>query len=158
MNINNQEPINKYINVLDVCGNNVSVLDTEVKYNPYYDIYNEFEIVKYVINHSTGDDNKLKYSIDKIECMTDNWVNEVYDIQYIKCNASDIGLNVGIDTEYKIYNRNKLASELFGIDCAGNTIFWFDEYLNETELKHNIKEIKNFCMRTNLINYADIKI
>ena len=130
MNINNQEPINKYINVLDVCGNDVLVLDTEVKYNPYYDIYNEFEIVKYVINYNMGDDNKLKYSIDKIECMT----------------------------EYLTYNRNKLASELFGIDCAGNTIFWFDEYLNETELKYQIKEIKNFCMRTNLINYADIKI
>lgn len=157
MNINNQEPINNYINVLDVCGNNVSVLDVDVNYD--IDNYNDFDTQRFIINHTTDLSGNLFYSIDRTENMTQNWINEIYTTQYVKCNAGDINLNVGIDTEYKIYNKNKLASELLGVDCAGNVLIWIDdEFLSDIDRHEQIKEIKNFCMRTNLINYADIKI
>jgi len=150
----NGEQLNTYVNVSDICGNCVSDLATDIN----YDIYNDFEIVKYVIYHTIDISGFLYYSIDRIDCITDNWVNEMYDVRYIKCNAGDINLNVGVDTEYKIYNKNKLSSELFGMDCAGNTIFWFEPYLNETEIREQVKLIKNFCMRTNLIKAQDIHI
>ena len=56
---------NNYINTIDMCGNNISVLDVDIN----YDIYNDFDIVKYSINHTTDICGCLYYSIDKIDCM-----------------------------------------------------------------------------------------
>ena len=147
------EPQNKYIDVVDISGSVVSVLDNEIN----YDIYNEFEIVKYTINHTTDMCGNLFYSIDKIPCMTDNYVAECYDIHYIN-SKTNIKVNIGTETEYKIFNKNKGASELFGMDLAGNVIFWFDCFLNDTELTQNLKQIKNESMRTGLIDAINIKI
>ena len=98
----NGEPLNTYVNVSDICGNCISDIN--------YDIYNDFEVVKYIIYHTIDISGSLYYSIDRIDCITDNWVNEMYDVRYIKCNAGDINLNVGVDTEYKIYNKKTKGS------------------------------------------------
>jgi len=148
------EPLNKYINVVDICGNNVSALDVDIN----YDIYSEFDVVKYSINHTTDISGCLYYSIDKIDCMTDAWVAETMGIHNVNC-ITGINLNVATDREYLTYNRNVIASELFKIDCAGNVIFYFtDEFLNETEKQNAIKEIKNYSIRSGLIKAIDIHI
>jgi len=145
---------NNYINTIDMCGNNISVLDVDIN----YDIYNDFDIVKYSINHTSDISGCLYYSIDKIDCMTNNFVAETMDIHNVNC-ITGINLNVATETEYLTYNRNVMASSLFNMDCAGNVIFYFaDEFLNETEKRTAIKEIKNYAIHTGLIKAIDIHI
>jgi hypothetical protein len=150
-------PQNKYINLVDISGNNVSILDTDVNYEYDMDCYDDFDIVKYSINHTLDESGKkLFYSMDKIDCMTNAWVAETMDLHRINYNG--IEMNIGTDTEYRIYNKNKLASELFGIDVAGNVVFYFNEFLNETEIKEQLKSIKNSAIHSGLIDYKNIKI
>jgi hypothetical protein len=147
-------PQNKYVNLVDICGNNVSVLNTDVNYD--MDCYDDFDIVKYSINHTLDVCGRLFYSMDRIGCMTNAWVAETMDIHRINYNG--IEMNIGTDTEYRIYNKNKLASELFGIDVAGNVVFYFNEFLNETEIKEQLKSIKNSSIHSGLIDYRNIRI
>lgn len=152
--MDSNEPLNNYVEVMDISGSIVSILDNYVN----FDIYNDFEIVKYVINHTTDNSGNLFYSIDKIDCMTQNWFNENYNSHFITTDADDICVNIGFDTQYLIYNKNELASKLFNTDLAGNIIFFWDEYHSQDEIKENLKSIKNYCMRTNLIDAVNIKI
>jgi len=149
------EPQNKYINLVDISGNNVSILDKDINYDiDYYD----YETKRYIIYHTLDVCGNLYYSLERTDYMTANWINEIYDTHYIKSKCGVI-VNVGTDTEYKIYNKNKLACELFGVDCAGNVVFWLDEeFLNETEIKEQLKSIKNSAIHSGLIDYRNIRI
>ncbi len=150
------EPQNKYINLVDICGNDVSILDTDVNYE--YDMDYDFDTKRYIIYHTLDVCGNLYYSIEQTDFQTNNWINDIYDTHYIKSKCGVI-VNVGTDTEYKIFNKNKLASELFGIDVAGNVLFWLDEeFLNETEIKEQLKSIKNSSIHSGLIDYRNIRI
>ena len=147
------EPLNTYVDVVDICGNNLSVLDVDIN----YDIYSEFDVVKYSINHTTDISGCLYYSIDKIDCMTDAWVAETMGIHNVNC-ITGINLNVATDTEYLTYNRNELACNLFNMDCAGNVIFYFSEFSTYADIQQQIKQIKNYSIRSGLIKAIDIHI
>lgn len=135
---------------MDICDNT---------YSNYNDIYSEYDVVKYFINHTIDICGNLFYSIDKVDCITDNWVNEMYDTRHIKSNVNDIYLTIGTDKEYLTYNRNELASKIFNVDVAGNVVFYFsNEFLNDVELYDQIKSIKNYAIRTGLVKAENIKI
>lgn len=149
------EPQNKYINLVDICGNDVSILDTDVNYE--YDMDYDFDTKRYIIYHTTDTNGNLYYSVEQTDYMTINWIHEIYDVKTIKYN--NINFSIATDTEYRIYNKNKLVDSIFNVECAGNVLFWIeDEYLNEIECKNVIKSIKNDAVRTGMVDYRNIRI
>ena len=112
---------------------------------------------KYILKYSYDENDKLAYSLDKIT-MTDNWVNDMYDIVDVSCATGCSDIIVATDTEYSKYkfNRNNVASVLFNKTLAGNVVFYFSSYMNEDDVSKELKEIKNYLVRNGLIDWNNI--
>jgi len=112
---------------------------------------------KYILKYSYDENDKLAYCMDKIT-MTDNWVNEMYDIVDVSCATGCSDIIVAIDTEYirHKFNRNNVASVLFGKPLAGNVVFYFSSFMNQDDINKELKEIKNYLVRNGLIDWKNI--
>ena len=130
-----------------------SVIEQSIEYDNDI-IYNT---TKYIIKYEYDENDKLVYSFDKI-MMTDNWLNELYDIVDVSCVTGCEDVIVATDIEYSRhkFNRNNVASILFGKPLAGNVVFYFNHYMNQDEINKELKNIKNYLMRNELINWKNI--
>jgi len=116
-----------------------------------------YNTTKYIIKYGYDENDKLVYSFDKIN-MTDNWINEMYDIVDVSCATGCNDIIVAVDTEHIRYkfNRNNVASILFNKTLAGNVVFYFSSYMNEDDVSKELKEIKNYLVRNGLIDWNNI--